>query len=123
MKKTSKLSLVLLVCISLWGCSSNVKYETIDAKKAKEMMENEVVIILDVRTSNEFNEGHIENAINIDSSQIEKAVDLFEKDQTILVYCRSGNRSKKAAKQLAKLGYTNVFDFGGINNWSYGIIK
>lgn len=101
-------------------------YYQIDQIKAKELMDNEKnFIILDVRTEEEFKEKHIENAILIPHTEIEQKAEkeLNDKNQLILVYCRSGNRSKTASKKLAELGYTNVMEFGGINNWSYGTVK
>ncbi len=89
-------------------------------------MENEKnYIILDVRTEEEFKEKHIENAILIPHTEIEQRAEkeLTDKEQLILVYCRSGNRSKTASKILAQLGYTNVMEFGGINSWAYGTAK
>ncbi|MBQ6992066.1 MAG: rhodanese-like domain-containing protein [Clostridia bacterium] len=89
------------------------------------MNENTNYIILDVRTIEEYNEGHIPNAIcipneSIGSDIIEK---LPNKEQLILIYCRSGNRSKQAAEKLKKLGYTNLIEFGGIIDWKGEIVK
>lgn len=83
------------------------------------MEENENYIILDVRTLEEYNQGHIPNAICIPNETIDENVvnKLPDKDQMILVYCRSGNRSKQAAEKLKKLGYTNLIEFGGIIDW------
>lgn len=83
------------------------------------MVEEEGYIILDVRTVTEFNEKHIPGAINIPNETIGTEVipELPDKDQLILVYCRSGNRSKQASEKLVKLGYTNVVEFGGIIDW------
>ena len=83
------------------------------------MEEEEGYIILDVRTAAEFNEKHIPGAINIPNEAIgtDAIPELPDKDQLILVYCRSGNRSKQASEKLMKLGYTNVVEFGGIINW------
>ena len=81
------------------------------------------VVILDVRTQEEFQEGHIPNAICIPNESIQDQAEsvLKDKDQTILVYCRSGNRSKQASQKLVKLGYTQIKEFGGIQNWPYEI--
>lgn len=100
-------------------------YEQISQIKAKELIDTkDNYIILDVRTKEEFNDKHIENAILIPYDEIEDRTDeLPDKNQLILVYCRSGNRSKTAAKTLAELGYTNVKEFGGINNWAYGTVR
>lgn len=83
------------------------------------MEENENYIILDVRTQAEYNQGHIPNAICIPNETIDESVvnKLSDKNQMILVYCRSGNRSKQAAEKLKKLGYTNLIEFGGIIDW------
>ena len=98
-------------------------YEQITPAEAKEIMDTEQdYIILDVRTEEEFAEGHIEGAILIPDDEItEKAESILtDKDQQILVYCRSGRRSKNAASLLVELGYTNVKEFGGIIDWPYG---
>ena len=77
-------------------------------------------IILDVRTAEEYSEKHIPGAINIPNETIgaDDIPELPDKDQLILIYCRSGNRSKQAADKLVKLGYTNIMEFGGINDWT-----
>ena len=89
------------------------------------MNENEDYIILDVRSIEEYNEGHIPNAICIPNETIgeETISELPNKEQLILIYCRSGNRSKQAAKKLEKLGYTNLIEFGGIIDWKGKIVK
>lgn len=97
-------------------------YEQISQKEAKELIESEEnYIILDVRTLEEYEAGHIEGAICIPNETIDVAEpkELSDKEQLILVYCRSGNRSKQAAEKLAAMGYTNVKEFGGINTWKY----
>ena len=88
------------------------------------MNENTDYIILDVRTIAEYNEGHIPNAICIPNETIGSNIinELPDKEQLILVYCRSGNRSKQAAEKLKKLGYTNLIEFGGIIDWKGEII-
>lgn len=101
-------------------------YEQITAEEAKKIMDlGEEHIILDTREQDEFDEGHIPNAILIPYTEIEnKAIELMpDKDKLILVYCRSGRRSKIAAESLAKIGYTNVKEFGGIIDWPYEIEK
>lgn len=115
----------LIAGLFLVGCTSgSANYETIDAKEAKEMMETQEVVILDVREESEYQEGHIQDSILIPLSTIKEGnTKLPDKDQTILVYCRSGNRSAKAAKTLVNLGYTHVYDFGGIIDWPYDIVK
>ena len=85
------------------------------------MMEEESgYLILDVRTAEEFSEKHIPGAVNIPNETIgdQDIPELPDKEQLILVYCRSGNRSKQASEKLVKLGYTNIVEFGGINDWT-----
>lgn len=106
--------------------NSMTTYETITATEAKTLMENEDnYIILDVRTQEEYDDGHIEGAILIPDYDIgEKAESiLLDKEQLLLVYCRSGRRSKNAASELIDLGYSNVKEFGGIIDWAYGIVR
>ena len=101
-------------------------YEQITAEEAKKIMDSgEEHIILDTREQDEFDEGHIPGAILIPYTEIENnAIELIpDKDKLILVYCRSGRRSKIAAESLAKLGYTNVKEFGGIIDWPYEVEK
>lgn len=101
-------------------------YEQITAEDAKKIMDSgEQHIILDTREQDEFDEGHIPGAILIPYIEIENKAEemLPDKDKLILVYCRSGRRSKIAAESLAKLGYTNVKEFGGIIDWTYEIEK
>ena len=118
-----KLFSLILVMILLAGCSASkeeASYRQISMDEAITMMEaTSVYIILDVRTPEEFAEKHIPNAINIPNETIGTAEipELPDKDQLILVYCRSGNRSKQASQKLVDMGYTNIEEFGGINNW------
>ena len=96
----------------------------ITAQKAKQIMDTqEGYIILDVREQEEFDQGHIPGAILIPYTQIEEMADemLPQKEQLILVYCRSGRRSKIAAEALVELGYTNIREFGGILDWPYEV--
>lgn len=94
-------------------------------KKQKKEIEKNEVIILDVRSEEEYNSGHIENSILIPIDKLEEEAEniLNDKNKKILVYCRSGNRSKKASNILLEKGYTNVYDFGGIKDWPYEIVK
>ncbi|MBF0979041.1 MAG: rhodanese-like domain-containing protein [Clostridiales bacterium] len=91
----------------------------------KIMEENKEYVIVDVRTPDEYKEGHIPNAINIPNETINETVynKLKDKNQLILIYCRSGSRSRQAAYKMQKLGYTNLVDFGGIINWKGKIEK
>ena len=115
----------LLLLLFLAGCTASNEqensYRQISMDEAVTMMEEESgYIILDVRTPEEFRERHIPNAINIPNETIgsEDIQELPDKDQLILVYCRSGNRSKQASGKLAELGYTNIVEIGGINDWT-----
>ena len=116
------LSIVLVACGEGSGSPAEATYEQITPAKAKALMDSEEgYVILDVRTPEEFAAGHIAGAILIPDYEIgEKAESILpDKDQLILVYCRSGRRSKNAASELATLGYTNIKEFGGINDWKY----
>ena len=133
MKKVKGLIIMLLVSLSLFGmtaCSGeNGKastYEQITAEQAKTIMDTEKdYVIIDARTEEEFAEGHIENAILIPEYEIASRAEkeLPDKEQLILVYCRSGRRSKIASEELVKLGYTNVKEFGGIIDWQYELVE
>lgn len=135
-----KLSILLLAVLLLAGCGKETTaeqttesaqttestareaYMNITQEEAKKLMDTQQdYIILDVRTQTEFDEKHIPGAILIPHDEIEERADkeLTDKDQLILVYCRSGNRSKKASEVLEKLGYTYIREFGGINDWPY----
>ena len=118
------LLLSLIFVFGLSGCMNNSNYKSITMEQAKEIMDTtEGYIILDVRTIEEFNTGHIPNAINIPNEVIydEATKILTDKEQVILVYCRSGRRSKEASSKLVELGYSNVLEFGGILDWKYEI--
>lgn len=106
--------------------TENLGYEQITGEQAKKLMDTESdYVIIDARTTEEFNEGHIEGAILIPEYEIgdRAEAELPRKDQLILVYCRSGRRSKIAAQELVDLGYTNVKEFGGIIDWRYDIVR
>lgn len=106
------------------GSGSSASYQQVDAETAKELMDTEDdYVILDVRTQAEYDESHIPGAILIPHDTVATAAEdaLPDKGQLILVYCRSGNRSKQASQALVDLGYTNVVEFGGINSWPYEV--
>ena len=117
------ISAALLAALLLTGCAAQPEEPTfrqIGMDEAITMMAEETgYIILDVRRADEFAAGHIPGAMNIANEDIggEELPALPDKDQLILVYCRSGNRSKQAAQKLAELGYTNIVEFGGILDW------
>ncbi|MBR2152119.1 MAG: rhodanese-like domain-containing protein [Clostridia bacterium] len=148
MKKIISIGVVLILCFfSFVGCANEENnkenivenstessmehsmentYTRITPQEAKNLMDTETdYVILDTRTTEEFAEGHIEGAIMIPEYEIADRAkkDLPNKDQLILVYCRSGRRSKIAADELVKLGYTNVKEFGGIIDWPYEVVK
>ena len=128
MKKTLAILLTLSLPFSLFGCDLFAKktYEQISGAEAKSLMDSESdYIIIDARTQSEYDEGHIPGAILIPEYEIAERAEreLPDKKQLILVYCRSGRRSKIAAEELVKLGYTNVKEFGGIIDWEYDIVK
>ena len=120
-------ALVFLIVIS--GCSAEEKgsvYMNIAPEKANEMMnELEEFVLLDVRSEEEFSEGHIPGAIVIPHDEISERAeaDIPEKDVPVFVYCRSGRRSKIAAEELVSLGYSEIYEFGGIGDWPYEIEK
>ena len=115
----------LLALFLLTGCGGNAAgdaYQQITQEEAKEMMDTQEVIILDVREQGEYDSGHIPGAVLLPVGSIDEttaAEVIPEKDSMVLVYCRSGNRSKTASSTLAELGYTNIYEFGGINTWPY----
>ena len=129
LKKNSSLLIICLLmaafCLFAFSCAkqkqspSTAKYTDITVEEAKEIIEAGNVILVDVRTQEEYSEKHIPGAINIANESIgtEDIPELPDKDQLILVYCRSGNRSKQASEKLVKLGYTNIIEIGGINSW------
>ena len=119
--------LLLTLGLLMTACGSaepESSYEMITPQQAKQIMDSrEDIVILDVRTQEEYGEKHIPGAVLLPLDDVEQKahVVLPEKDQTILVYCRSGRRSKLAAEALVKQGYTNILEFGGINDWPYEV--
>lgn len=100
-------------------------YHKISAEEAYEIMASQEVVVVDVRTREEYDGGHIENAVLVPNESIgsEMPEALPDKEATLLVYCRSGRRSKDAAEKLLSLGYQNVYDFGGVIDWPYELVK
>ncbi len=125
MRRLVPLLLALLLALSgCAGASSEAAYRQISQEEAKEMMDTQEVIVLDVREQEEYDAGHIPGAVLLPVGTIteETAADVIPAtDMTVLVYCRSGNRSKTASAALAELGYTAVYEFGGINTWPYEV--
>ena len=120
MRKLIPLFAALLLIAGCAAPAQESGYRQVTAEEAIALMEKESgYIILDVRTAQEYSEKHIPKAVNIPNESIgtEEIPALPDKNQLILVYCRSGNRSKQASEKLAALGYTNIVEFGGINSW------
>ena len=118
------IALLLALVLLLTACAQAASYEQITQEEAKQIMDTtNGYILLDTRTREEYDQSHIPGALLIPHTEIaERAADeLPDKDQVILVYCRSGNRSKQASEILAELGYTNIKEFGGINTWPYEV--
>ena len=117
--------LIIAVVAALFLLSrSRGGYKSISQQEAKQMMDSGNVMVLDVREQDEYSTGHIGGAVllpvgTINADTASKVIP--SKDATVLVYCRSGNRSKKASAALAKLGYTNIYEIGGITTWPYGV--
>ena len=123
MRKRS-FALLLALVLLLTACAQAVSYEQITQEEAKQIMDTtNGYILLDTRTQEEYDQSHIPGALLIPHTEIAQRAEeeLPDKDQVILVYCRSGNRSKQASEVLAELGYTNVKEFGGINTWPYEV--
>ena len=125
-----KLIFLLLAVMMLTACGQDKEndqgavYVNITAEEAKQIMDiEEGYIILDVRTQEEYDQGHIPGAIVISHEEIAEKAEkvLTDKDQLILVYCRSGRRSKIATEALVELGYTNIKEFGGLIDWPYEV--
>lgn len=128
MKTVSLLIAVMIICLT--GCSGNVstttqqqtlQYKQITQDEAREMMaQNDGHIIVDVRRQDEYDAGHIPGAILIPNESIDttRPKELPDLDQIILIYCRSGRRSKDASEKLCKMGYTKIYEFGGIITWT-----
>ena len=118
---------VLILCMMLSAAAfGEAGYQQITQEEAARIMEEETgYIILDVRTEEEYDDGHIPGAINIANEDIgtDELPELPDKDQVLLVYCRSGRRSKEAAEKLVALGYTQVLEFGGIMTWTGEVIS
>ena len=119
---------VLTILLLFTGCGGNNvetnSYQQITQEEAKEMMDSQEVVILDVREQDEYDSGHIPGAVLLPVGTITEdtaAAVIDDLDTVALVYCRSGNRSKTASQALADLGYTNVYEFGGISTWPYDI--
>ncbi len=130
MKKRMLWLFTAVLTLGLAGCGGGIQkeepgYQQITAQEAKAMMDvGAGTIVLDVREQEEYDQGHIPGAVLLPVGEITQesaSAAVPEKDTVVLVYCRSGNRSKAAAGELAQLGYTQVYEFGGIQDWPYEI--
>ena len=122
MKKA--ISVLTSVALMMTGCASkgDLSYKQISQEEAKRMMDSQDVIILDVREQYEYDDSHIKGAVLLPVGSITEetaAAVIPAKDSVVLVYCRSGNRSKTASSALVDLGYSEIYEFGGINTWPY----
>ena len=127
------LILMILSCILVTGCSSDIEENNVNNTYIEMITTNEVkkiidnyeeysdTVIVDVRTLDEYESGHLKGAVNVPVSEI-KNIDI-SKDKKIVVYCRSGSRSNTAAKELIELGYEKVYDMGGINDWKFELVE
>ena len=130
MKKRMLWLFTAVLTLGLAGCGGGIQkeepgYQQITAQEAKTMMDvGAGTIVLDVREQEEYDQGHIPGAVLLPVGEITQesaSAAVPEKDTVVLVYCRSGNRSKKASQALVDLGYTGIYEFGGINTWPYEV--
>lgn len=125
----SRILPILLMLLVLTGCGGKEMkntYQQISQEEAKKMMDTQEVIVLDVREKDEFDAGHIPGAVLLPVGTVSgetAAAVIPELNSVVLVYCRSGNRSRTASSALAGLGYTNIYEFGGIHTWPYEVEK
>ena len=121
------ISLILITLLLFTGCGETAmenSYQSISQEDAKQMMDEQEVVILDVRDQDEYDSGHIPGAVLLSVGAINEdtaAAVIPEKESIVRVYCRSGNRSKTASLALAELGYTEIYEFGGITTWPYEV--
>lgn len=126
MKKVCYLVLSFLMVMTLVACQSQTEVQSIDGDTVYQMLQDqEDFVLVDVREQDEYDEGHIPNSILIPLGTIEKDFEIKvpSKDKKIVIYCRSGRRSKEAYTKVVSLGYKNVYDLGGIQDWKYDIEK
>ncbi len=126
MKRVILILLAALLCLAGCGSEGSMPYHKISQEEARNRMaRNDGHVIVDVRRREEYDAGHIPGAILIPNEGIgkEPPEQLPDKDQILLVYCRSGRRSKEASQKLADMGYTNIYEFGGIIDWTGEVTK
>ena len=114
--------IVAIIVVMSFSKSSESVIQTLNSEEVSEIIQDESLIIIDVRTEEEYESGHIEKAINIPYTEIESKVN-YDKDQAIAVYCRTGVRSSEAAKTLEKMGYTKIYNLGGVENIDVELTK
>lgn len=120
MKKVTYLFVLLLVVILAACGSGNEGYRNVDAKQAKQLIDDNKVTVIDVRTQEEFQEGHIPNAILIPVQELEGKLKELQKEEPYLIVCRSGNRSAQASEILGNNGFKKIYNMmGGMNTWEY----
>ncbi len=123
-----KLLILLVVILGLCGCNDNntidIGIKNISTQSVFSEVDNKETYIIDVREEHEYLSGHIKNSYNVPYSNFNLISEIgISFDSKIVVYCQSGNRSGMAARQLLEMGYTNVYDMGGINSWNYELVK
>lgn len=122
-KHKRKIWVIIGISLLILGCNSKIEkgvYQTIETKEVEKIKEEQNISIIDVRTSVEYKSGHIKNAINIPLDEISNIENRIpDKTRKIIVYCKSGGRSKEAANQLLKMGYENIYDMKGLDAWEY----
>ena len=114
--------IVAIIVVMSFSKSSESVIQTLNSEEVSEIIQDESLIIIDVRTEEEYESGHIEKAINIPYTEIESNVN-YDKNQALAVYCRTGVRSSEAAKTLEKMGYTKIYDLGGVENIDVELTK
>ena len=114
--------IILTAIVIIISYNKNSVIQNPNSSEINEIIKDENIILIDVRTENEYNSGHIKNAINIPLNDIQNKID-YQKDKPLAVYCRTGKRSLEAAKTLAKMGYTKIYDLGGIENSKIELTK
>lgn len=123
MKKLGLLTAILFgLLVMIAGCQAQPTYESVSSENAKELIDEQKVEVVDVRTEEEFNQGHIPGAKLIPLDQLDNHIDELEKEQSYLIVCRSGNRSTQASEQLVDNGFTHIYNLkNGMSGWTYDV--
>lgn len=116
---------LLIACVWIMGCEQQEEavIQTLTPAQVQTMLEQQSAILIDVRSEAEYEQQHIPNALNIPLDQLSRITDMIAFDEAVILYCRSGSRSAQAATQLRSMGYTNIYDLGGIQDWPYELVK